>query len=83
MADPNVLHLAHYTVVVRDIRLAEAFYAKVMDADVVRRSWKPEEPDPVGDQRGRRFGFPATMVMFTFLDCAYATEASTIRLAIS
>jgi len=55
MADPNVLHLAHYTIVVRDISLAEAFYCKVMGADVIRRSWKPEEPDPVGDQRARRF----------------------------
>ena len=55
MADPNVLHLAHYTIVVRDIRLAEAFYTKVMDVDVIRRSWKPDEQDPVGDKRGRRF----------------------------
>jgi len=55
MADPNVLHLAHYTIVVRDIRLAEAFYAKVMDADVIRRSWNPDEPDPPEGKKHRRF----------------------------
>ncbi len=55
MADSNVLHLAHYTVVVRDIRLTEAFYGKVMGADVIRRSWNPEGPDPTGENRRRRF----------------------------
>ena len=55
MADPNVLHLAHYTIVVRDIHLAEAFYAKVMDVDVMRRSWNPDEPDPPEGKKHRRF----------------------------
>jgi catechol 2,3-dioxygenase-like lactoylglutathione lyase family enzyme len=46
MADPNVTHLAHFTITVRDIRVAEAFYAQIMGADVVRRSWDPDVPDP-------------------------------------
>jgi catechol 2,3-dioxygenase-like lactoylglutathione lyase family enzyme len=53
MADPNVLYLAHYTVAVRDIRLAEAFYEKVMGGDVIRRSWNPDEPDPTGSREER------------------------------
>ncbi|HLY66517.1 MAG TPA: VOC family protein, partial [Chloroflexota bacterium] len=47
LADPNVSNLAHYTITVRSIRTAEAFYSGVMGADVLRRSWNPEEPDPV------------------------------------
>jgi catechol 2,3-dioxygenase-like lactoylglutathione lyase family enzyme len=45
MTDANVLHLAHFTMSVRDIRAAEAFYAEVMGGDVIRRSWNPDEPE--------------------------------------
>lgn len=45
MADENVLYLAHYTITVRDIRVAEAFYTDVIGVDVIRRSWNPDEPD--------------------------------------
>ena len=48
MSDPNVLHLAHFTLCVRDIRLSETFYTGVMGADVVRRSWDPGADDPAG-----------------------------------
>jgi len=79
VADPNVLYLAHYTVTVRDIRVAEAFYEHVIGADVIRRAWNPDEPDPSGtpeertkqiaarDGMGRRFSqFQIGTVVF---DC--------------
>jgi catechol 2,3-dioxygenase-like lactoylglutathione lyase family enzyme len=56
VADENVLHLAHFTISVRDIRVAEAFYTQVFGVDVIRRSWNPDEPDS-DDSRESRAAF--------------------------
>jgi catechol 2,3-dioxygenase-like lactoylglutathione lyase family enzyme len=56
MADENVLYLAHYTVTVRDIRVAESFYGEVMGADIIRRSWNPDEDD-LAESREQRADF--------------------------